>query len=83
LEINNGQKLHLIQTVTLLSKKPINPPALYDQKAAGIEAKVSWQAQGTDYVRIAELTVDQPLVAPSDYPAVRKILREWSAQLSQ
>jgi len=82
--INNGQKMHLIQTVNLLGKGkgPIDPPAPFDQKVAGIEAKIAWQQKGDDYVRTAELTVDQPLVASTDYVAVRKMLRDWTEQLS-
>jgi len=82
--INNGQKMHLLQVVTLLGsgRGPVDPAAPYDQKAAGIEAKIAWQVQGDDLVRTAELIVDQPLIAPADYVTVRKMLREWTDQLS-
>ncbi len=84
--INNGQKLHLIQTVELtyahyspLAKDP--PP--FDQQTAGIHATISWQIKGDQsWTRTAELTIDQPEVAQTDYVPVRQMLRSWSQQLS-
>jgi hypothetical protein len=84
LEINSGQKLHLIQTVESIRESSVDIEPSFDQQVAGIHATISWKV-GTDHVstRTADLTIDQPLVAPSDYPAVRKMMRDWNQQLSR
>ena len=84
--INNGQKLHLKQTVELTYRRdnPIaqSPPS-FDQQAAGIHATVSWQSKGNlSWTRTAELTIDQPEVSQSDYVPVRTMLRNWIEHLS-
>jgi len=83
--INNGQKLHILQVVESPTGSSVpSERSPFDQQVAGIHATVSWKP-GTDHAtltRTAELTVDQPLVAPTDYVAVRKMLRDWTAQLS-
>ena len=38
---------------------------------------------GQTLTRTAELTIDQSLVAQADYVAVRKMLRDWTDQLSR
>ena len=85
--INNGQKLHLKQTVELTYSRD-NPvassPASFDQQAAGIHASVSWQPTGSQsWTRTAELTIDQPEVSQADYVPVRMMLRNWIEHLSE
>ncbi len=85
--INNGQKLHLKQTMELTCN-PANPiaqsPPLFDQQVAGIHATVSWQSKGNlTWTRTAELTVDQPEVSQADYVPVRMMLRNWIEHLSE
>jgi hypothetical protein len=82
LEINNGQKLHLIQTIDSPDPMDTTPPTPYDQKVAGIEAMVSYQSHDGGQSRTAELIIDNPVVAPADYAKVRQMLREWNDWLS-
>jgi hypothetical protein len=85
--INNGQKLHLIQTVNLTYAHPEMAdtvgPLPFDQQAAGIHATIRWKRTGTggNWIRTAELTIDQPLVAQADYIPVRQILLRWNEHL--
>jgi len=87
--INNGQKLHLSQTVetAFLHDGPhpvVHPGPPFDQTVAGIHATIKLeQTAGGGWNRTAELTVDQPEVAAADYAAVRKMLRDWTDQLSR
>jgi hypothetical protein len=84
--INNGQKLHLVQTLdfpdapdaaSLPNKSPL------DLQTAGIHATIKWDHTGDHtWRRTAELTVDQPLVAQADYPGVRGMLLAWVGQLT-
>jgi hypothetical protein len=86
--LNDGQKLHLIQTVEWTYA---NPPAganslspAFDQNAAGIHATITWKrTSDLAWSRIAELSVDQPLVAQADYATVRHMLRDWADHLSR
>jgi len=86
--INNGQKLHLVQTVETFyahdGPRPIiDPDAPFDQHVAGVHAMVKLEhATGDGWIRTAELTIDQPLIAQTDYVAVRQMLREWNQYLS-
>ncbi len=84
--INNGQKLRLTQTVEFVYAKSdtAQDPPPFDRQTAGIHATIVWKSTA-DHVldRTAELTIDQPLVAQSDYPAVRRMLRDWNDQLSR
>jgi hypothetical protein len=86
--INNGQKMHLVQTLDLTSAHDkltdaMDPPP-FDQQIAGIHATVSWTQKGTNaWRRTAELDIDQPLVAQADYVAVRRMLRDWTDHLSR
>ncbi|MCE0521987.1 MAG: DUF3857 domain-containing transglutaminase family protein [Methylacidiphilales bacterium] len=85
--INNGQKLHLIQTVNLTYAQAGDAsradPAPFDQQVAGIHATITWKGSARNGVlsRTAELTIDQPEVAQADYAAVRQMLRNWNNQL--
>jgi hypothetical protein len=86
--INNGQRLHLIQTVDL-SYAPdgginLADPPPFDQQMAGIHATILWKGSTGDGIwsRTAELTIDRPLVAQADYAAVRRMLRNWTQQLT-
>jgi len=85
--INNGQKLHLIQTVNLTCAHPQFADAVgpfpFDQQAAGLHATILWKRTGNSstWVRTAELTIDQPLVAQADYVPVRQMLRSWTQHL--
>jgi hypothetical protein len=79
--INNGQKLHLIQTVEWSDTHAGKNPASFDQQIAGIHATITWKRSDQTLQRIAELTIDQPLVAQADYAAVRLMLRNWTNSL--
>lgn len=84
LEINNGQSLHLLQTVTLTYDHgiPAELPAAFDQTAGGIRTQIKWERAGDHAIkRTAELDVTTPLVPQSDYVAVRQMLRKWTSQL--
>ncbi len=83
--INNGQKLHFIQTIELDTSKwsggsQMLAPA-FDQQVGGVHATVKWGDLGTTSTRTAELTIDQPEISSADYGAVRKMLREWVERL--
>jgi hypothetical protein len=83
--INNGQKLHLKQTMELTYRdNSLAPsPPSFDQQAAGIHATVSWKSNGPQsWTRTAELTIDQPEVSQADYVPVRMMLRNWIEHLS-
>jgi hypothetical protein len=83
--LNNGQPVHVVQTVDLVYAKdaPAQAPAPFSGEAAGIRATASWkQVDGHTFRRTAELDVTQPLVASADYPAVRQLLRDWTHSLS-
>ncbi len=84
--INNGQKVHLLQTVEVTyagNHAALGDPPPFDQQVAGIHATISWRLQGNQsWTRTAELTIDQPLVAQADYVAVRALLRNWMDHLS-
>jgi hypothetical protein len=83
--LNNGQNLHLVQTVDLVyhAAAPADLPAPYDAKAAGFHATARWQRVDDHTLRrVTEFEVTQPLVATADYPAVRQMLRDWNRYLS-
>jgi hypothetical protein len=80
--INNGQKLHLIQTVEMPGDAASHTAPAFDRTVAGIHATIAWKSAGTSLIRTAELTIDQPLVAQADYVAVRNMLRNWTQELS-
>ena len=81
--INNGQKLHLIQTVEWSDTSAAKNRASFDQQVAGIHATITWKRTGEQtLLRTTELTIDQPLIAQADYVAVRRMLREWNGHLT-
>jgi hypothetical protein len=84
--INNGQKLHLTQTLQLVYDHDLpalaSPP--FDQTAGGLHAQTNWQrVDDHTWLRTAELDVVVPLVPSSDYPAARHMLRAWLAEMNQ
>jgi hypothetical protein len=85
--LNNGQKLRLVQTVNLActSTKFADTISLspFDQQAAGLHATILWKRAGSssNWVRVAELTIDQPQIAQADYAPVRRMLRSWTEHL--
>ena len=81
--INNGQKLHLLQTVKWSDTSTDGQPAPFDQQSGGIHATIKWERAGQTLTRNAELTIEQPLVAQADYVAVRHLLRDWTDRLSR
>jgi hypothetical protein len=81
--INNGQKLHLVQTTEWHDTQAKGERVSFDKQVAGIHATITWKQTGDQTrVRTAELTIDQPLVAQADYVAVRQMLRNWLQTLS-
>jgi hypothetical protein len=83
--LNNGQKVHVVQTVQVTYQKgaPAEIPAPFDAESAGFHATAQWKkVDDHTFQRTAELEVNQPLVASSDYPAVRQLLRSWTHYLS-
>jgi hypothetical protein len=81
--INNGQKLHLLQTVKWSDSSTAGQYAPFDQQSGGIHATIKWERMGQTLTRNAELTIEQPLVAQADYSAVRHLLRDWTDRLSR
>jgi hypothetical protein len=79
--INNGQKMHIVQTVEIAGAAP-DSQTPFDQQAAGLHATIKWETTGTTSRRTAELTIDQPLVAQADYQAVRGVLQAWLGRLT-
>jgi len=83
--INDGQDVHLTQTIDVVYQKhaPDSPPG-FTAQAGGIQASAKWQRVDDHTLRrSAEITISQPLVASADYPAVRDLLRRWNLYLSQ
>jgi hypothetical protein len=83
LELNNGQKLHLIQILDLIyaGSGPASAPAPFAEETAGVRVRTSWNRLGDqEWRRTAELDIAEPRIAPSDYAAVRRILRRWVDQ---
>ncbi len=83
--LNNGQKLHVVQTLQVAYRHdpPSQVPAPFDAQSAGFHATAQWkQVDAHTFQRTAELEVTQPLVASADYPAVRQLLRNWTHYLS-
>jgi hypothetical protein len=83
--INNGQTLHLTQTLDLAYDHgdPANPPAPFEATAGGLHARTTWEhVSDHAWRRTAELDVTNPLVAQADYVAVRRMLRDWIGQLT-
>jgi transglutaminase-like putative cysteine protease len=83
--LNNGQKLHLTQTLELVYQHgdPAEVPAPFDETAGGLHAKTTWERVGDHtWHRTAELDVDEPLVAQANYVAVRHMLRNWLDHLT-
>jgi hypothetical protein len=83
--LNNGQKLHVIQTMQVAYRHgaPAQVPAPFEGESAGFHATAQWkQVDDHTFQRTAELEVTQPLVAAADYPAVRQLLRSWTHYLS-
>jgi len=86
LVLNNGQKLHWVQTLELAFDHGAyaDVPAAFSQGAAGIRASVSWQrGSNLEWRRTAELLVIDPLVPKSDYVAVRRLLQQWVAAMTR
>lgn len=82
--INNGQKLHLIQTVDVSGLPAEKAFSGFDQTVAGVRASITWKlSNGHNLTRVAELTMEQPLVAQADYAAVRRMLLDWENRLSR
>jgi hypothetical protein len=84
--INNGQKLHLKQTLELTYKAsdPGYAPAPFHAEAGGIRTSATWERTGDhSWRRTAELSVDNPLVSQADYPSVRRMLRNWTDNLTR
>jgi len=85
--LNNGQKLRLIQTVNLACTSTEFADTIslspFDQQAAGLHATILWKRAGSssNWVRVAELTIDQPQIAQADYAPVRRMLRSWTEHL--
>jgi len=85
LQLNNGQKLHLIQTVDLTYDhgEPMDPPVPFDETAGGLHAQTTWKLTGDHSVeRTAELNVTDPLVTQAHYVAARRMLRIWIDQMA-
>jgi hypothetical protein len=81
--MNNGQKLHLLQTLDITDSTAPDFQSPLDLQAAGVHATIKWENAGNStWRRTAELTVDQPLVAQADYKSVRGVLQAWLGQLT-
>ncbi len=83
--LNNGQKLHLTQTVELVYDHgdPATAPAALDETAGGLHAWTKWDRAGDHtWRRTTQLDVTDPLVAQADYVAVRHLLRDWIDHLT-
>ena len=83
--LNNGQPLHLTQTVELTYDHgdPAQAPSPFDATVGGLHARTAWVRVGDHaWRRTAELDVTAPLVGQADYAGVRHLLREWIAQLA-
>ncbi len=83
--LNNGQKLHLTQTVELIYQQgePVQAPVPFQGEAAGLRAKATWEhVEGHTWRRTAELEVNDPLIASADYASVHRMLRAWTDHLT-
>jgi hypothetical protein len=83
--LNNGQKLHVKQTLDLVYDHgdPAQDPAPFDATAGGLHARTTWERVGDHaWRRTAELDVDEPQVAQADYAGVRRMLRNWIEHLT-
>jgi hypothetical protein len=83
--LNDGQNLHLIQTLDVIYQQHAPDPTLpaFAANAAGIEAAAQWQRVDDHTLRrSAELTVSRPQVAAADYGAVRDLLRKFNLYLA-
>ncbi len=83
--INDGQAMHLTQTVDVVYQQHAPDSALPDfaAQAGGVQATAKWQRVDDHTLRrSAEITISKPQVATSDYSAVRDLLRRWNLYLS-
>lgn len=82
--MNDGQALHLTQTVDVVYQQHAPDPApAFTAQAGGIQATAKWQRVDDHTLRrSAEITVTKPLVATADYSAVRDLLRRWDLYLA-
>jgi len=83
--LNNGQKLHLIQTLDLVYSHgdPAATPAPLDASAGGVHVRAAWEKAGDHgWRRTADLKIDDPLIAETDYASIRRMLQNWTAYLT-
>lgn len=88
LEANDRQKLRYRQIITwsfaAAAENPSKLPPPFDRSAAGWRflARDTWKDRQT-LQREVICEIDEPRVAPADYPAVRQTMLDWENRLSQ
>jgi transglutaminase-like putative cysteine protease len=83
--INSGQAMHESQALELTFDHggPAEPPAPFKGEAAGVRASISWErVSDRTWRRTSEVDIPSPLVAASDYAAVRHLLQLWVTRMT-